>query len=175
MTDFAKAWSEYLPDNHREALLSALDTLSDDFFENDLDDEEHVFRDLLPRKYFHQYGALFLKKFYVALMTVGYKLALPQKSHTLLSCTAEELAFHILVERASTLLDMDGIKADFDAFASYVYQDIDFEFLYESEMDGIEDGEIGDELHIVNLRFADWFKPFGNASMPVHPYCRDEA
>jgi len=171
MTDFVKAWSKYLPDNHREALLSALDILSDDFFDSNLEDEEHVFRELLPRKYFHQYTPLFLKKFYVTLMTVGYKLALPQESNTLLSSTAEEIALHILIEEATTLLDMHSIKADFGDFEDYVYQDIDFEFLYESEFDGIEDGETGDELHIVNLRFADWFKPFGDASMPVHPYC----
>jgi len=171
MTEFAKAWSKYLPKNHRNALFSALTILSDEFFEDDLEDEEHIFRELLPRKYFHQYTPLFLKQFYTTLLTVGYKLALPRKSSTLIACVAEELALRILIERASELLEDDGIDADFGAFEDVIYQDIDFEYLYEPDMDGIEDSEAGAELRIVNLHFSDWFKPFDNASMPVHPLC----
>ena len=50
MTEFAKAWSKYLPDNHRDALFSALCLLSDLFFEDDLDAEDNIFRELLPQK-----------------------------------------------------------------------------------------------------------------------------
>ena len=173
MTEFAKAWSDCLPENHRDALLSALTILSDEFFEDDLEDEEHLFRELLPSKYSPKYTPLFLKRFYTTLLTVGYKLALPEKSDTLLACTAEELALHILIERASVLLEEDGIDADFDLFEDEIYQDVDFEYLYDPEVDGIEDSEVGAEMKIVNLHFSDWFKPFDNASMPVHPLCQD--
>lgn len=175
MSGFAEAWSEYLPNNHRKALYSALALLSDEFFENDLEDEDHIFRELLPRKYFHQYTPIFLKQFYVTLLTVGYKLALNRKSDTLIACTAEELALCILIERASELLEEDGIDADFSAFEDVIYQDVDFEYLYEPETDGIEDSEVGVELGIGNLHFSEWFKPFLNASMPVHPLCQDKA
>lgn len=174
MTGFAEAWAEYLPDNHRKALYSALCMVSDEFFEYDLEDEDHELRQLLPRKFFHSYTPLFLKKFYATLLTVGYKLALPEESDTLIACTAEELALHILIEQASALLEIDGIEADFVPFEDVVYQDVDFEYLYEPETDGIEDSERGTELGIANLRFSEWFKPFLNASMPVHPYCQDE-
>ncbi len=72
-------------------------------------------------------------------------------------------------------MDLDGIEADFGAFEDAIYQDMDFEYLYEPEADGIEDSELGAELGIGNLRFSDWFKPFINASMPVHPLCQGEA
>jgi len=175
MIEFAKAWAEHLPDNHRDALYSALCMLTDEFFDNSLEDEDHIFRELLPSKYLPLYTPLFLKKFYATLLTVGYKLSLPDASETLIACTAEELALHILIERASVLLDMDGVNADFDEFEDLIYQDVDFEYLYDMKMDGIEDSEVGTELGIGNLHFTEWFKPFLNASMPVHPYCQDDA
>ena len=45
MNEFAQAWSKYLPENHRNALFSALAILSDEFFDDDLEDEEHIFFD----------------------------------------------------------------------------------------------------------------------------------
>lgn len=46
MIEFAKAWAEHLPDNHRDALYSALCMLTDEFFDNSLEDEDHIFREL---------------------------------------------------------------------------------------------------------------------------------
>ncbi len=71
MTGFAKAWSKYLPENHREALHSALCTITDEFFDNDLEDKDHIFRELLPEKYLPSYTPLFLKEFFAAFLTVG--------------------------------------------------------------------------------------------------------
>ena len=174
MTEFAMAWSKYLSDSHRNALFSALTILSDEFFNNDLEEEHHIFRDLLPRKYIYRYTPIFLKNFYATILTVGYKLSLPEPRNALIACTAEELALHILIERASAILEMDGIDAEFGAFEEVIYQDLDFEFLYAPEYDGIDDSNLGTELGIGNLRFSEWFKPFRNASMPIHPLCRNE-
>ena len=174
MTGFAQAWSRDLPESHRKALLSALTILSDEFYENDLEDEEHIFRELLPEKYFNRYTPGFLKKFYVTLLTVGYKLSLPTKSDPVLASTAEELALHILIEQVSVLLEMDGIDANFGNFEDIIFQDLDFEYLYDPSVDGIEDSEEGKEMAISYLRLSDWFKPFKNASMPINPLCQDE-
>ena len=174
MTEFAKAWSKYLPENHREALFTALCTLTDEFFDYDLESEENVFRELLPSRYVSFYTPLFLKRFYVALLTVGYKLALPKQSETLIACTAEEIALHILVQEASVELDIDGIEAEYGLFEEMIYQDVDFEFLYESENEWIDRSKVRDELAMANLHPSKWFKTFDNASMPVHPYCQDE-
>lgn len=174
MNKFAEAWSEYLPDNHRMALYSALCILADNFFDDDLEDEYHVFRESLPRKYINLYTPIFLKKFYTAFLNVGYKLALPEESRTILACVAEELALHLVIELASALLESGGEKPEFAGFEEAIYQDVDFEYLYQPENDGIEDSIIGSELGIGNLHFSEWFKPFDNASMPVHPLCQDE-
>jgi len=172
MTEFAKAWSKYLPDNHRDALFSALCVLSDWFFEDDLDAEDNILRELLPHKYLNQYTGLFLKHFYATLLTVGYKLDLPEESDDLIACTAEELALEILIEQATAILETDEIDADFSVFEDHIFQDLDHEFLYDMSMDGIEDSEKGKEMHMINLSFSDWFKPFDNASMPIHPLCQ---
>lgn len=174
MAVFAEAGSKYLPDSHRSALFSALCILSDEFFDYDLEDQDHIFRELLPSKYLNPYTPLFLKKFYTALLTVGYKPALPRESETPIACTAEELALHILIEQATGLLEIDGIEAAFGDFEDAIYQDLDFEYLFDPAVDGIEDSEEGKEMAICNLRFSDWFKPFDN-SMPVHTLCQEEA
>lgn len=171
MVRFAEAWSEYLPENHRDALYSALCILSDEFIEDDIEDNGHIFRDLLPSKYLYRYTSGFINRFYATLLTVGYKLALPDNSHTLLSCTAEELALNMLIERASDILEDEGIEAEFGGFEDVIFQDVDFEYLYEPENDGIEDSAIGKEIGMGYLHFSDWFKPFDNTSMPVHPFC----
>jgi hypothetical protein len=60
VTEFAKAWSKSLPENHREALFTALATLTDEFFDYDLESEENIFRELLPSRYVSFYTPLFL-------------------------------------------------------------------------------------------------------------------
>ena len=174
MTEFCKTWSKYLPDNHRDALFSALCILADEFFDYELDNADHIFRELLPSKYLNLYDGLFLKRFYATLLTVGYKLDLPKKPDTLLACTAEELALHILIEEATGILGNDHIEAEFGDFEDAIFQDVDHEFLYDMSIDGFEDSEEVKELAMVNLSFSDWFKPFDNASMPVHPLCQDK-
>jgi hypothetical protein len=175
MTEFAEAWSKYLPENHRKALHTALCVISDQFFDYDLESEENIFRELLPRQYLSFYTPLFLKCFFATFLTVGYKLALPKKFDTLIACTAEELALHILISEATAILETWGYEADFDIFEDAIYQDWDFEFLYDSENNLNRSSELQDELDCANLHPSKWFKPFLNASMPVHPYCQDEA
>jgi hypothetical protein len=173
MTGFASAWSKYLPENHRQALYDALCILSDEFFEDDLESDENIFREMLPEKYISYYSPMFLKRFYATFLTVGYKLALPKRSDTMIACTAEELALHILISEASEILEAHGVEVDFGAFEDTIYQDVDFEFLYESEHDWIKDSRVQSEMGFAYLHPSEWFKPFDNASMPVHPYCQD--
>jgi hypothetical protein len=174
MAQFAKAWSKYLDVNHREALHIALCTLTDQFFEDNLESEENVFFEYLPCRYVSFYTPVFVRRFYVAFLTVGYKLAMQQHSDTLIACTAEEIALYILIQEASEILENQGIEPDFDTFEDLIYQDVDFEFLYESNSDWIDSSKIRDKLAIANLHPTEWFKTFDNASMPVHPYCQDE-
>ena len=84
------SWHKCLPESHREALHNALCMLVDDFL-NDPDYDQPLFVTALPSKYLLQYDGGFRRKFLVILLTVGYKLAQPEPSVPLLSCTAEEL------------------------------------------------------------------------------------
>ena len=106
-------------------------------------------------------------------MTVGYKLAQPEPPQPLLSCTAEELALHALIENANMILKEDGVEADFGLFIDDAFQDFDYKFLYNLEMDGVEDTEVGIQHGIGRLHFDEWFIPFDNAATAVHPYLID--
>lgn len=169
-TRFAEAWSDALPDDHREALHIALAGLGDAFFEDE-DGEGYRFLEFLPQKYTLLYDQAFLRRFLITLMTVGYKLALAEPPAPLLSCVAEELALDMLIKVASERLKVLASTPDFELFKDLAYQDSDYEYLYELSLDGIEDSPVGVEHGIANLHFDEWFMPFDNAQTPVHPYC----
>ena len=97
------SWDACLPESHREALQNALCLLVDDFL-NDPDYDEPLFVTALPSKYLLQYDGGFRRKFLAILLTAGYKLAQPEPPVPLLSCTAEELGLHVLIEEAREAL-----------------------------------------------------------------------
>ena len=99
------SWKDCLPESHREALYGSLCLLVDDFLD-DPESDEPLLVTALPPTNMPRYGGAFRRKFLVALLTVGYKLALPDPPIRLLSCTAEELALHVLIEEAR-----EGLKA----------------------------------------------------------------
>ena len=168
------SWDDCLPESHREALHSALCLLVDDFL-NDPDYDEPLCVTALPSKYLHRYDGGFRRKFLVTLLTVGYKLAQSEPPAPLLSCAAEELALHVLIEEASEGLRAQGIEPDFSEFEDRVFQDdMDIAILYDMALDGIEDAAVGDSMGYANLQFDQWFEPFLNASTPIHPYAAEE-
>ena len=169
------AWDDCLPESHREALHTALCLLVDDFL-NDPDDDEPHFVAALPSKYLHRYDGGFRRKFLVALLTVGYKLAQPEPPVPLLSCTAEELGLHVLIEEAKEGLKTQGTEPKFSEFEDRAFQDdMDIEILYDMALDGVEDSAVGDSMRYANLQFDQWFEPFLNATTPVHPYAAGES
>ena len=168
------AWEDCLPQSHREALHLALCMLVDDFLNNP-ENEEPLFVASLPSKYLLQYDDFFRRKFLVTILTVGYKLALSEPPAPLLSCTAEELALHVLIEEAKAELSTQDITPDFVEFEDTAFQDdMDIFILYDMSLDGVENTPIGDDMAYANLNFYKWFEPFLNASTPVHPYAADD-
>ncbi len=161
------AWEDCLPESHREALHNALCLLVDDFL-NDPDYEAPLFVSALPPKYLHRYNGGFRRMFFVSLLTVGYKLALPEPPVPLFSCTAEELGMRALIEEAMHALKTQGIEPDFSEFEDQAFQDMDIEILYDMALDGIEETPVG--VSMDHLKFDLWFEPFLNAATPVHPY-----
>ena len=168
----ADAWADVLPESHREALYSAFILLADNYFTSD-DKQGSMIGEDLPRKYRHRYTPIFLQRFFASLLTVGYKLAQSDPPVPLLSCTAEELACAMTIDLAEAHLDENGIEADYELFEEAIYQDSDFKFLYQPEVDGIEDSPEFSYLGIGQLRFDEWFLPFDNAATAVHPYSAD--
>ena len=133
------SWKDCLPEGHREALHDALCLLVDGFL-NDPDYDRPLLVTALPSRYLPRYSGAFRRKFLVALLTVGYKLALPDPPVPFLSCTAEELALHGLIEEASEGLKTEGIEPEFSEFEDRAFQDdLDIEILYNMALDGIED------------------------------------
>ena len=168
------AWEDFLTRSHREALHLSLCMLVDDFLNNP-EDEEPLFVALLPQKYLLHYDGVFRRKFLVNILTVGYKLALSEPPVPLLSCTAEELALHVLIEEAKARLSTQGITPDFLEFEDTAFQDdMDIMILYDMSLDGVENTSIGDDMAYANLNLSNWFEPFLNASTPVHPYAADD-
>ena len=164
------SWDDCLPESHREALHDALCLLVDDFM-NDPDYSEPVCVTALPSKYIPRYDGGFRRKFFVTLLTVGFKLAQAEPPIPLLSCTAEELGLRVLIEEAREGLEAEGIEPNFSEFEDQVFQDdMDIEILYDMSLDGIEGTSVGDRLGFGNLEFDRWFERFLNAITPIHPY-----
>ena len=164
------AWSDCLPESHREALRTALCLLVDDFL-GDPDSDGHLMVAALPSKYIHQYDGGFRRMFLVTLPTVGYKLAQPDPLVSLHAYTAEELSLHLLIEQAREDLKAQGMEPEFSDFEVQAFQeDMDIMVLYDMVLDGIENSQVGEPMGYGNLQFDEWFEPFLNASTQIHPY-----
>ena len=170
-----EAWSEALPESHREALSNAFDSLCDGFVEDlaltasgDVAFADTDSGSLLPIRLKKHYSEGFARRFFLCFATVGWKLAQPDEMTP--SCVAEELAVHILVTEATRILAEEGEDPDYGAFEDLYLQDADVELLYDLSFDGIEDTKTAEDLGMDHLHFEDWFKPFLNATSAVHPY-----
>lgn len=123
---------------------------------------------LLPRRLVAYYDDPFLRRFLVAVIAVGQKLAGGEK--VVLSSTAEELALHAITGQARELLtggDGEGIEELLDE----ICEDDDVLLLFDPASDGIEDVGIPG-LDLVNLHPDDWFRPF-RPGLTVHPYLEE--
>jgi len=172
MTTYAAAYAHVLPEDHREALRAGAEMVVDHIFE-DLQSADGARPEwiwlsaFLPDAYLHRYDVMFAQRFLVSAVSVGLKLA--QSKPAILCSVAEELALNAIIDQAEVWLELDGKRADFDEFRSRVYEDWDFELLFDPEIDGFQYSGVVAEFAMANLAFKDWFKPFDNAP-PVHPY-----
>jgi hypothetical protein len=95
-----------------------------------------------------------------------------------LSCVAEELAAHVLLQEAEAFAEEQELPVDYARFRDTLFEDFDFEFLYDETYDGIERTELGKVMGITHLPFAEWFERFGppanSTYTEVHPYAQQE-
>lgn len=128
----------------------------------------------LPDRFANRYGPLFVKKFAVALVSVGLKMA--QGDDISLASTAEELAFNAILEAAKSDIEIrekgDCTEERLDHFSELVYEDTDFLMLFSGMFDGIEDSDLGRSMGVANLDFKRWFVPFRDDAL--HPYASDD-
>ncbi len=94
----------------------------------------------------------------------------------LASCTAEEMALHLVIDlaedfvTAGTLPMQSDLPAhgeadmDFDWAREVLFRDHDVLMLFNASLDGIEDdtNEISDEFRFANLHPRDWFVTFSD-------------
>jgi hypothetical protein len=167
-----------LPSDHQEALLDAIDELTDEFFDDvaELLDEgsfaETTMGSFLPPRYLPRYTPVFAKQFFVCLLTVAWKLRAP--GAYALACTAEAIALDALIQTAESVMGAMGRRYDFDAFREVAYENEDYLLLFDPTGDGIATAEAGRNLVPTNLEFSNWFRPFREGE-PVHPYAEGGA
>ncbi len=90
------------------------------------------------------------------------------------SCTAEEMALHLIIDAAEGAT-LDGSLAtdlslpadpdrdgDFDAVRELLFRDHDVLLLFDASLDGIEspDWDLGEHRLFANLHPRAWFLPF---------------
>ena len=168
---------EVLPDRKREALHAAVVILIDDAFEalssgDDLSESTLVWY-LPPRLEAHYHEGLY-RSMLVAICHVGGQLATTDSPT--LRCLADEMALHIIIEQAGAWLETQGEPDEgWGLYEDCVFEDTDFELLYDPAWDGIEDrdSDVARREGMANLHPDDWFKPF-RPTEPVHPYYADE-
>lgn len=115
----------------------------------------------LPAQMADRYSPAFCRRFFEAFRDLS-KRVLSRKPFQLRS-VAEEMAFRALIDVAKddeTITDKDADALDF--FSDCLNQDYDFEMLFDPRMDGFDTAPHAALMNYANLRFEQWFDPFGN-------------
>ena len=175
---YAAAYADVLPESHRAALRGAAITYLDECFSAIAEGEpgqsyaDTPIGHYLPGRYEHYYDGRFARAWATTVAVVGWKLGQP--GDLTLACLAEELALFALIRQAQVLLDLREVVNDEQAWSDFqdrVFEDEDFLFLFDPELDGIEETEWAREHAVVGLKFSEWFRPFDPASHGVpHPF-----
>lgn len=156
---------DVLTDVQREALKEAAIVLTDEC----LHDPGPWLIDDLPPRFNPFYTGQFMNAFAVCVIVVAWKLFADE--HHMLASVAEELALNALINHAKVQMELHDQHPgeEWGAYMDTAFEDLDFEMLWEDDLDGVEVTEIGQQAGVVNLSLRDWFKPF-NRRGGVHPF-----
>ncbi|MFE6066398.1 hypothetical protein [Streptomyces sp. NPDC056525] len=130
----------------------------------------------LPPRYGLAYDELFARRFLVTAIALTTRFT--DGSFRELGCLAEELVLKLLLQQAHSTLDLYGLLGDDVAealgrFAGEVYEDMDFEWLYDDARDGVDEDPALAGMGVTPLAIGTWFTPFDDDRY-VHPYAVDE-
>jgi hypothetical protein len=160
----------------RGALMFAanlvFDRIVDDLVVSDADRErlgvDRFVDEHLPSRLRHRYDASFLRKLLATTGKVAQDLAGEQFTYP--ACTAEELVLWAILREWEVLLDLTDLGQAWTTLSEYLFEDLDFEYLFDADMDGVENDPLAHKTSNIDVRpLADWFTPF-NIGLQVHPY-----
>jgi len=158
-----------------------IDQCVDDLQEIDFDDEgmpdqdraeDSFVYDAFPVRHRSAYNEGFFRRTLVTAVKVAHDFARPDGASA--ACTAEEIIIHTIGQIATSICELTEIAEPTIDLDDALLEDVDFEFLFDADMDGIEDDPARQavmSIHVFNV--ADWFSPF-NDSYVVHPYAETE-
>lgn len=139
----------------------------------DLDRAEESFvYEEFPRRHRRAYNEWFFRKVLVTAVKVAQDLADPNGREA--ACTAEEIIRHVIGRIATSLCELAELVEPDANLDDALLEDLDFEDLFDEEMDGIEDDPARQAtMGIYVPGVADWFSPFNDYSV-VHPYAETQ-
>jgi hypothetical protein len=121
-----------------------------------------------PHRHRQAYNQAFYRKVLVTAIKVAHDLADPHGPDA--GCTAEEIIRAALGPLATGLCQLVELDEPDIHLEDALLEDLDFEYLFDDEMDGIEDDPARQAawgMTVPGVR--DWFSPFNEHSV-VHPY-----
>jgi len=134
----------------------------------------------LPEMYKARYATFdFLKNWALTVGIVGWKLAQPEARP--LTNVAEELAMHVMTRNALMRFEDKGAEnpeaeEQLSELYESAYEDNDFKLPYRLEdSDDLPDLDPAGQMGLTDLRFKNWFLPFGSGAdrgVP-HPFLLD--
>lgn len=134
----------------------------------------------LPAMYKARYATFdFLKNWALTVGIVGWKLAQPEARP--LTNVAEELAMDVLIRHALMRFEDQGAEnpeaeEQLSELYESAYEDNDFKLLYRLEdSDDLPDLDPEGQMGLTDLRFKNWFLPFGSGvdRGVTHPFLLD--
>ncbi len=83
-----------------------------------------------------------------------------------------------MLQEAEAVAEEQDQAVDYSSLHDTLFEDVDFEFLYDETYDGIERTELGETMGITHLPFAEWFERFGppgsSTYTEAHPYAQQD-
>jgi len=130
--------------------------------------EESFVYEWFPERHRGAYDEVFFRKVMVTAVQVAADLADPDGGPA--CCTAEEIVRHAAGAISGRLCEQAGLGRPWLDPDEMLLEDVDFEFLYDKDVDGLEDDPGAQAALGVDLNpVQDWFTPF-NSDRSVHPY-----
>ena len=152
--------------------------LSDTYGE---DPQSEMLREELPPIARRLADDAWLARFVSCFEALAVRLGRGLASEQLASCTAEEMALHMVIDFAEASV-ADGLApipqklprrgaadTDFDWAREVLFRDHDVLMLFSVSLDGIEDdsSELAEYYRFANLHPRDWFIPFADVVDPL--------